>query len=70
MTAGDPLSNLHAMTQPCRRACACPGCGMPITLEVREIDAPDDPRSRDVMCALCGTVTARSWLTRRARASA
>ena len=43
------------------RAAACPGCRILLRFDVDEL-AFDAPELRDVMCALCGTITPRDHL--------
>jgi hypothetical protein len=43
------------------RAACCPGCRNPLRFEPAEL-AWEGPEVRDVMCALCGTITARDHL--------
>ena len=50
------------MRVPDRLASGCPGCGMPLLFDELELLAPDAPANREVMCALCGTVTSRLLL--------
>jgi hypothetical protein len=51
----------HAHQPRAVRAACCPGCGMAIRFDIHEL-AYDGPQVRDVMCALCGTVTSRARL--------